>query len=99
MRTKSRPVGLVSTLILAAVVTVMAGCNSSRSSGGSESAAPVKEGKAKVQEAKTMEGHGEQLKAQGDETGGQQLIEQAKVKEAEGKTQIEQRGRPATKAQ
>jgi hypothetical protein len=88
-------------LAAAAAVGAIAGCNTSQSDGGSrsKSSAPAKEGQAKVQEAKKMEGHGEQLKAQGDEVTGTRLIEQAKVKEAEGKTQIEQRNQPTTRPQ
>ncbi|MDB5294358.1 MAG: hypothetical protein JWO31_341 [Phycisphaerales bacterium] len=54
----------------------------------------AQKGKAMVKEAETMKGHGQQLKAQGDETGGQQLIEQSKIKAAQGE-QILEKG-PAT---
>ena len=90
--------GLWPTFALAAIA--VAGCNTSqpaKNSGGSRSAAPAKQGQATVQEAKTMEKHGEQLKAQGDETGGDRLIEQAKVKEAEGKAKLEKAAKPQTR--
>ena len=53
-------------------------------------AAPeARTGKAMVKEAETMKGHGQQLQSQGDVTGGQQLIEQSKVKAAQGEQLIE----------
>ena len=101
MRATSRRVSRWMTLSLTAAVAAVAGCNTSQPEGGSrsQSSAPAKQGQAKVQEAKKMEGHGEQLKAQGDEVTGTRLIEQAKVREAEGKTQIEQRNQPTTRPQ
>ena len=100
MLSTSARLGLCPVLALAAAAAV--GCNTNhpdRAAQNSRSAPQAQQGQAAVKEANTMKGHGEQLKSQGDETGGERLIEQARVKEAEGKTKLEQAGQPQTKPQ
>ena len=99
MLSTSARIALCPVLALAAAAAV--GCNTNqpdRTMKSSQSnSPPAQKAQADVKEAKTMRGHGEQLKAQGDETGGERLIEQARVKEAEGKTKLEKAGQPQTK--